>query len=102
MIYVIATIEVAAGRRDEFLKHFHNVAPKVRSENGCLEYEPTIDAETPIAAQVARRENVVTIVEKWQDLAALQAHLVAPHMQEYRAQVKSLVQNVSLQILEPA
>ena len=76
--------------------------PKVRAEDGCIEYGPTVDAETKIAAQIARRPNTVTIVEKWRDLPAPEAHLAAPHMTPYRATVKPWVVSTQLQILEPA
>ncbi|HRX81554.1 MAG TPA: antibiotic biosynthesis monooxygenase [Pirellulaceae bacterium] len=52
--------------------------------------------------QPAERTNVVTVVEKWESLATLKAHLVAPHMVSYRETVKHLVKNVSIQVLEPA
>ncbi|MFH1569176.1 MAG: antibiotic biosynthesis monooxygenase [Gemmatimonadota bacterium] len=42
------------------------------------------------------------MVEQWASLAALQAHLGAPHMATYRQRVKDLVKGVSLQVLEPA
>jgi quinol monooxygenase YgiN len=45
---------------------------------------------------------VVTVVEKWRDLPALEAHLVAPHMTPYRAKVKPIVIGTTLQVLEPA
>jgi quinol monooxygenase YgiN len=48
------------------------------------------------------REDVVTIVEAWEDLDALQAHLKTPHMAAYREEVKDLVNQVSLQVLKPA
>lgn len=102
MIYVIATIELAAGKRAEFLTEFHQIVPLVRSENGCLEYGPTIDVETNISAQPAARENVVTVVEKWESIEALEDHFIAPHMIDYRAKVKPWVKSTSLQILEPA
>ncbi len=73
-----------------------------RAEEGCLEYGPTVDARTSIAAQPAVRDNVVVVVEKWASAAALEKHLVAPHMQDYRARVKLLVTKVELRILEPA
>jgi quinol monooxygenase YgiN len=101
MIYVIATIEVVGGRHDDFLAEFRKIVPHVREENGCIEYGPTVDVKTNIKAQGGARENVVTIVEKWESLAALEAHLVAPHMVEYRPKVKEMVKRVSLQILEP-
>ena len=44
----------------------------------------------------------MTVVEKWESLDALNAHLVAPHMLSYREKVKVLVKGVSIQVLEPA
>lgn len=102
MIYVLATIEVADGKRDEFLKHFHHIVPQVLAEEGCIEYGPTIDVETNIGPQIAIRPDVITIVEKWDDVEALEHHLIAPHMMDYREKVKDLVAEVSLQIVEPA
>lgn len=101
MIYVIATIEVKAGKREAFLAEFHKNMSNVRAEKGCIEYGPTVDATTDIKAQMPLRENVVTIVEKWESLQALHAHLAAPHMAVYRERVKDLVVGVTLQILDP-
>jgi quinol monooxygenase YgiN len=102
MIHVVATIDVQPGRREEFLGEFRRIVPAVRAEEGCLEYGPTVDARTPITTQPAVRENVVVVVEKWASVAALEKHMVAPHMQDYRVRVKPLVAKVALQILEPA
>ncbi len=102
MIFVIATIQVAKGKREEFLAEFRRILPLVRDEEGCLEYGPTVDVPTDIAAQIPLRNDVATIVEKWESLEALKVHLTAPHMLEYRQRVKDLVQSVTLQILEPA
>lgn len=101
MIHVIASVETVAGRRDAFLSEFRKVVPHVHREAGCLEYGPTIDFPTNLPAQGEPRENVVVILEKWENIEALEAHLVAPHMIEYRQRVKDLVVKVELQILEP-
>jgi quinol monooxygenase YgiN len=101
MIYVIATVEVKAGKREAFLAEFHKNVPNVHAEKGCIEYGPTVDATTDIKAQIPRRESVVTIVEKWESLQALHAHLAAPHMAVYRERVKDIVVGVTLQILDP-
>ncbi|RPH99454.1 MAG: antibiotic biosynthesis monooxygenase [Zetaproteobacteria bacterium] len=101
MIFVIATAEVKPGKRDAFLAEFRRNVPNVLAEKGCIEYGPTVDAKTDIKAQIPLRENVVTIVEKWESLEALQAHLGAPHMLAYRERVKDYVVGVTLQILEP-
>jgi quinol monooxygenase YgiN len=102
MIHVIATIDLVEGSRQAFLVEFQKLVPLVRAEAGCIEYGPTIDVASGMGAQVPLRVNVVTVVEKWADLAALKAHSVAPHMQEYRPRVKDMVKSTTLQILEPA
>ena len=102
MICVIATIELLPGRRDDFLAEFRKLVPTVLEEEGCLEYGPMIDVPTSIGAQPDSRENVVTVVEKWESVAALEAHLVAAHMLRYRKIVKEMVAGTSLQIIEPA
>lgn len=102
MICVIAKIQVAEGRRDEFLTEFRKIVPMVVQEDGCLEYGPMVHVPTSIPAQAPRQDNVVTVVEKWESVEALEAHLVAPHMVEYRKSVKALVVGSSLEILSPA
>jgi quinol monooxygenase YgiN len=102
MIHVIAAIEVHVGKRDVLLEEFKRIAQTVREEQGCVEYGTAIDAHTGMDIQVAPRENVVTVVEKWDDIDALKAHLAAPHMVEFRTRVKDVVTNISLQILDPA
>ena len=101
MIIVVATIEVEDGRRDEFLAEFRRLLPAVREEQGCLEYGPTVDLPTSIAAQPDPRANVVTVVEKWASVDDLEAHLIAPHMLQYRQRVKSLVKQTAIHVLEP-
>ena len=102
MIYVIATVEAAEGRRDDLLDVFRALVPKVLDEEGCLEYGLAVDLATSFSIQGEPRKNVVVVVEKWESIEALEAHLVAPHMNEFRNQVKEMVQGTTLQILEPA
>lgn len=102
MIHVIATIQVLPERREDFLAQFHKVEPEVHAEQGCLEYAAAIDLATDIGAQIPLRSDVVTVVEKWESIEALNAHLAAPHMATYREAVKDMVRGVELQILQPA
>ena len=102
MLHVIATIEVAAGKREAFLAEFRKLVPAVRAEVGCLEYGPAVDLATGIPVQVPVRDNVVTVVEKWEGLAALQAHLTAPHLAAFRERTKDVVIKLQLQVLQPA
>ena len=102
MIHVLATIDIHEGKRDALLTKLHANVDNVLAEDGCLAYGPTVDARTDIGAQIPVRDNVVTVVEQWESLDALHAHLAAPHMATYREAVKDLVKGLTLQILEPA
>ena len=101
MIHVIATIRTAAGRRDDFLAAFRDLVPLVRAEAGCLEYGAAVDLDAQISGQPPVREDAVTVVEKWESVAALRDHLAAPHMLAYRDKVKDLVTGVEIRVLEP-
>ena len=102
MIIVLATIELHAGKRPDFLDEFRKIVPLVRAEQGCLEYFPAVDTVSGLPVQGPAREDVVVVVEKWESVAALEAQLIAPHMMEYRPKVKAFVTKVTLQIISPA
>jgi quinol monooxygenase YgiN len=58
-----------------------------------------IDVDSGLPPQHLDR---VTVIEKWESLEALHAHLRAPHMLTYREQVKDMVEDLSLNVLEEA
>jgi quinol monooxygenase YgiN len=99
MIHVIATIKVKPGTREKYLAILKANQPKVLAEKGCSAYVPAVDVESGIPVQVELRPDVVTLVEAWESLADLQAHLKAPHMLDYREKVKDIVKNISLHVL---
>ena len=100
-IDVIASIRTAPGRREELIRIFKENVPNVLAEKGCIHYYPTVDIDSGAAAQ-ALDKSVVTIVERWESLAALDAHFQAPHMDAYREKVKGIVESVSLKVLQAA
>jgi quinol monooxygenase YgiN len=99
MIHVIASIHIKEGRVAEFVEIFKANIPHVLEEKGCVEYTPTIDLPTGLPIQELN-ENVVTIVEKWDSLEDLLAHLSAPHMITYQKNVKDIVEKLSVKVLE--
>ena len=101
MINVLASVHVKQGRRAEFIAIFKANVPNVLKEDGCIEYAPTIDAATSDARQELD-PNLVTVIEKWETLEALQAHTQAPHMLAYGETVKDMVEKVTLKILQAA
>ncbi len=102
MICVIATYETAAEHHGEFVALLRKLASQVLAEEGCLEYTPMVDLSTTIEAQVPMRPSVVTVVEKWESLDALEAHLIAPHMIAFRREARPMRCGVTLQVLRPA
>ena len=102
MISALATIEVNDGQRDAFLAIFKEVVPKVLAEEGCVEYGPWVDVQNAILDPSAIRGNVVAVIEKWESLEALTAHLAAPHMLEFRKATEGMRAGIGLQILGPA
>lgn len=102
MIHVLATITLAPGTRARWLEVFHRLMPLVHAEVGCIEYGPAVDVPTGLSAQGRVNEDEVVVIEKWESLDHLKAHGVAPHMAEYREQVKEMVVGVKLRVLSPA
>ncbi len=107
MIYVIATIELHPGVREQFLQEFARLRPQVAAEDGCLEYGAAIhvyngEAKSQVYAWAPPREGAVVSVEKWASLTAWKAHLVAPHMDVYRERSRPYVTGRAVQVLMPA
>jgi len=101
MIHVIASIHIKEGQLSEFMEIFKSNIPNVIEEKGCMQYIPTIDVPTGLRSQELN-DNVVTIIEQWESLEDLQAHLSAPHMLAYSKRVKDIVEKVSLKVLSEA
>lgn len=102
MIHVIATINLKPGTRTAFLDKLHAIVPKVLAENGCHGYVPTVDFDSGLEVQEPLRENTVVIVEAWENMDCLNAHLIVAHMTAYRETVKDMVESTTLQIQETA
>ena len=64
-----------------------------------MEYTATVDVESGHPRQVALRPDVITVLERWRDLAALETHSVTPHMQAFRQRVSDTVVSTTLQVL---
>lgn len=101
MIHVIATVQVKPGMASKFLDILKANVPLVEAEKGCIRYVPTVDAEADLPPQVMDA-NQVTIIETWDGLENLRAHLVSPHMIAYREKVSGIVENVTIKVLREA
>lgn len=102
MIYVVAAIEVKPGKRAEFLALQRHLLPLVRAEQGCLEYVPSVEVSLSEPAKTPLRDNIVMMHEKWETLDSLRAHLVAPHMIDFRGKAQDLLVGVKVEVFESA
>ncbi|MEB0140956.1 MULTISPECIES: putative quinol monooxygenase [unclassified Undibacterium] len=70
-IRLLILIEVLPSRRDEQIAAFAAIAPLVRAEAGCLQYD---------LHEVNGKPEQFVLIERWSSQAALDAHDIAPHM----------------------
>lgn len=99
MLHVIASITIKEGAIEEMKKIYASFTPKVEQEEGCLMYRPTVDYQTDIHTQV-QDNNTITVIEKWESETAFKAHLNAPHVLQFREDIATIVENVSIKVTE--
>jgi quinol monooxygenase YgiN len=99
MIHVLAILTAKPGQRKALLEAFNANIPAVRAEAGCIEYSAAVDVE---GASPAFGPDTFVAVEKWESMAALKAHAVAPHMKAYAEKTKDLLAQRAIHVLEPA
>lgn len=98
MIHVIASVSVRQGCRAEFLTAIAGIADAVRSERGCIEYQPAVDIDFGIDTQ-RLDPNSVLIVEKWESIDDLELHRKAPHLVQFKKKTKRLVKDMFIRVL---
>ncbi|MDM0055042.1 putative quinol monooxygenase [Variovorax fucosicus] len=101
MIHVVAVITAKAGQRAAMLELFAANRAAVLAEAGCIEYAATVDAAGMPPSKGSFGADTFVVVEKWESLAALQAHAVAPHMAAYGAKTKEMTESRVIHVLEP-
>lgn len=101
MLTIIAEIRIQSGgqHRQNVLGAFQKIIPTVLAEEGCHGYEPLIDHKSNASFQTQEPDTIV-MLEKWESVAHLEAHLATPHMQAHHKAVKDDVVDVKIRILE--
>ena len=102
MIHVIAVIELQPGKRAEFLAAFHELMPAVHAEDGCIEYQPVIDADGLGPNHTALGPDTFVVIEKWASMDALKAHAASAHMAAYAAKTREHVAGRVVHVLQSA
>jgi quinol monooxygenase YgiN len=98
MINVIAIIVTKPGLRAQVLEL---AAANRPAEAGCIEYAAAIDAAGLPTSKATFGPDTFVVIEKWESLAALQAHAVAPHMVAYGAKTKDMLASRMIHVLDP-
>ena len=75
-VIIAGTVRVPPENLARFKPHMERMLAASRAEDGCLTYSYAVDVLEP---------GLVRVFEAWRDQAALDAHLQAPHMGEWRA-----------------
>ena len=101
MIHVVAVVNAKPGQRAKLLEAFAANRAAVLAEEGCIEYAATIDAQGVPTSKASFGSETFVVIEKWETLAHLQAHAVAPHMAAHGARTKELVESKLIHVLEP-
>ncbi len=102
MIHVLAIITTKPGMRERVLEAFRANMPAVHAEAGCIEYAPAIDAEGAGAFQTQLGPDSFVVIEKWESLDALNAHVAAPHMKLYGEKTRDMLASRVIHVLSPA
>lgn len=101
MLTVIAEIRTRPGahHRQAVLDQFAKIIPTVLAEEGCHGYAPLVDAATDASFQATAPDSIM-MVELWETVAHLEAHLQTPHMKAWSEAVKGDVLDTHIRILE--
>jgi quinol monooxygenase YgiN len=78
---LLVHFEAKEGAGQKLEAAFAKAVAATRRENGCLAYDLIRDAQTPIR---------YVVYERWQNLAALEAHLSSSHIAALRTEISDL------------
>jgi quinol monooxygenase YgiN len=77
-VRVLAILQADPGKGPDQLAAFERLAPLVRAEDGCLQYDLHAVLDAP---------DQFVVVEQWASREALDAHLASDHLAAYAAGV---------------
>ncbi len=101
MIHILVTMVAKEGRMKEFLAIGEKLRSQVLKEKGCLAYDYAREIASPLGIQEPIDPNRITLVERWESVEALKAHMEAPHMKELGPKMADLRSSVVARVVEP-
>ena len=85
--------------RAEYLARTKAILETVRKENGCREYRLLGDFATDWEKPQRFGERTFWMLEKWESIRALKAHLETPHMKAFGPTVRPLRESSTFHVL---
>jgi quinol monooxygenase YgiN len=102
MVQLLVTVTTHPGGVADYVAAFHTLAPRVRLEEGCIEYDIYVDSTDSRFDNEVRADTVV-LCEKWETIDALQRHTRdSVALAEFRRQVKDIKINSRYRLLRLA
>ena len=98
MIEVITEYSCLPGQRQRVLDAALALQAAVRDEVGCLGYSPLVDTPASMPDQLLDPDGVV-LVEQWQSLKHLHAHLSSPHQMDFERHTAEAVREMRQRVL---
>lgn len=100
-VWVICRFDLkAAENRAAYIAETKKIINLVRAEPGCLTYTLLGDAETSWDAPQRSGEKTLWMIEHWDSVQSLQAHLQTPHMKMFAPAAQPLRAGGTFQVLE--
>jgi quinol monooxygenase YgiN len=102
-VYVLCRFDLKPDANiSDYIAKTLSVVPAVRAENGCQMYTLLEDAKTDWEKPMRFGERTLWMVEKWDSIDALKAHLEAPHMKAFGPTVRSMRSSGTFHVLQEA
>lgn len=94
MLIVVAAITVEEGAVEKVRDALATMENETRKEPGCQTYAFSVDVNDP---------TMVRIIERWDDMAALEAHFATPHMAAFGGAIAQIApKNMDVKVYDVA
>ena len=84
----------------DYIAQTKTILDTVRREDGCIEYRLLGDCETDWEKPQRFGERTLWMLEKWESIEALKAHLATPHMKAFGPKVRPMRSASTFHVLE--
>lgn len=100
-VWVLCRFDLKPGAdREEYVAKTRAIVDTVRAEKGCCEYRLLGDAATDWEKPQRFGDRTLWMLEKWESIEALKAHLETPHMKAFGPTVRPMRANGTFHVLE--